>query len=473
MTYKNAEQIDAYVKVKSSFSDFAVFEGNGKARAEEKRKFIEGRIYAPRYAYPALDQLYDIGHQGNQLLDKKRDIYEAVLELEANKNSGILSPVEHELYADFHESRLKKIMLVEAAKRMRRAGLSSEQVVARREFMALNREIYGDMDEPAFLNIMATEQQRVKDVAPANKLAQSVKRYLETYFNGHHYAGKETPLLDDATLGRLKDVILERYGNTLGVVPDTDDEAYYDADQCRDIMQKALEAGGLADKGWAVELDAQKSNPVTSIDSKKISLPTDTRRTAAQLRRLIIHEQEVHARRGQNGAETGIVLLEKGTADYADVEEGLGVLLECVVAGDFDNQSFYRARDRYITAGLALGLDGAPKDASATYNLIWRIIALRLSTDGVITEANEHEAKKLAMQHTENAFRGTNFVMPGIIYTKLKVYYEGLVKNASYFLKHVDDLEGALDRASHGKYNHTDDQETAHIEQLLAKNAGH
>src|SRR5690606_20028149 len=102
-----------------------------------------------------------------------------------------------------------------------------------------------------------------------------------------------------------------------------------------------------------------------------------------------------------NGEESGLAILQSGTANYASVEEGLGVLMECAVDGTLENESFHRVRDRYITAGLALGLDGKPKDSRATFSLLWRLIALRLATDGAVTERTVRIAKEAAMKSTE------------------------------------------------------------------------
>jgi hypothetical protein len=467
MDSKSASEIESYVTTNSSFIDYARFEDDAKAREAVKQEFIDGLVHAPEYEYPKLDRLHDVDAKGSLLSDKKRETYEAVLELEANKLSGVMSSVEHELYAGFHEQRLKKILLVEAASRMRHADSSASQLVARQEFMSLNREVYGEMDEQAFVGMMTTEQQRTQEFVPVGSRAESIKHSLQSYFAMHHYDREELPLLNHDVLTGLQTLVDERYDNVLQVVPDTDDTVFYEAAQCHEILTAALQAGGLADKGWKIEVSHIKSNPATNVDGKKIYIPSSIRRNAAQLRRLIIHEQEVHARRGQNGAESGMVLLEKGTAEYADVEEGLGVLLECIIAGDFDNQSYHRARDRYITAGVALGLDGNPKDARATFGLLWRLIALRMADNGEIKEKIEHDAKAMAMLHIENAYRGTNFAMPGVIYTKLKVYYEGLAKNAAFFEERRDDLPAALDDALIGKFNHVSQTESDNVYQAL------
>lgn len=468
MRYRLSD-IDSYIKAKSVYVEYVRFEDDAKVRAATKRDFMAGLVNAPKYRYPRLDRLSELDNPRAFLQKEEHEAREALKLLEAQRENANLTKTEYDWYVGFYGNRLNKMMLVEAASRMRCAKTADEQRAAREEFMMLNRELYGEVDTEAFGAIMASEQSRVDAFTARNDRAEAIRRSLEGYFIMHRFSGDEAPLIAGDVMADLRAVIAARYADILSAVPETDEHITYDAEQSRAILQAALDRGGLSDKGWTIEVHAAKSNPATNADAKKIYLPTETRRTAAQLRRLIVHEIEVHARRGQNGADSGIVMLEKGTADYADVEEGLGVLLECVVAGNFDNQSYHRARDRYLTAGVALGVDGSPKDGRATFGLIWRLLALRMAHDGVVTQAIEREAKVLAMQHTENAFRGTNFAMPGVIYAKLKVYYEGLVKNAQYFTRHADVLPTALDQALLGKYDHVSSEEAQNVVQLVAQ----
>ncbi len=467
-------EIDSYIQTDSSFDDFTLFEDDPNIRLLAKEAFLTGAVNAPKYDYPKLDILGDSGtadedKQPTDLRDKKHQTYEAILELEQNKDSGYLTPEIYELYAGYHEASLQKMMLVQAAEHLRHAGSSSAEETARTEFMQLNKELYGEMDSHAFNAIMTSEQNRVTRFKPTTELAWDIQSSLEDYFNRHEFNVHEEPLLDTETIEQLNEIILERYAHILNVVPGTED-IVYDAVECRDIMNEALERGGLSADGWTVEVSTTKANPTTNDNLKKIFLPVTTRRTAPELRRVIVHEQEVHARRAKNGADLGVKALESGTANYADVEEGLGVLLECVLSKNLNNPSFNRARDRYITAGLALGTDGTPKDSLATFNILWKLLAIRSATDGSISEGNVLAAKKQAFVHIENAFRGTNFAKPGVIYSKLKVYYEGLSKNAQFFMDQKGDLSGALDRAMRGKHDHTDPEEAALV-QRIAKGA--
>ncbi len=430
----------------------------------------------PAYDYPQLDRLYDskIDEDTDEestsptfLMDRKADIQRAVYRLEQARSTGELSESEAELYAAFHETRLKRIMLVEAARRLG-VGSGSEDEVARQAFIDLNRELFGEFDHEAYAGMLATEQRNLDAFEPQNEQATAVKRELEQFFARKDLAGKvEEELLEPELIEQLQRYILRRYETVLAVVPDGEG-IVYDAEQCRELFERALEAAGLAEKGWKVINDPKKSNPATAANKQKISLPGKMARTPDELKRLIIHEMEVHARRGQNGKDADVKLLQKGTADYADVEEGLGVLLECILAGNMDNPSFHRARDRYLTAGMALGSGDTPRDSRQTFEVMWRVLAVRDARDGVIDDDVRERAMKQAYAHVENAFRGTNFAMPGIIYAKLKIYYEGLVKNADFYKHRIDNLDAAFDDAMLGKINHTDPQEVEHARNLVA-----
>jgi hypothetical protein len=267
-------------------------------------------------------------------------------------------------------------------------------------------------------------------------------------------------------MAKMHEIVMERFAPIFEQVPDTPDDVYYDANQCAEIINKTLMAGGLYDKGWRCEVDEGRSVVSTETSKQRIFLPPNTKRNSSELKRLIIHEQEVHARRGQNGLETGVVPLAHGTANYGDVEEGEGVLLECIIAGNFDNPSFNRARDRYMVAGLALGVDGAPeRDAHQVEYVMTLILALRAAESG--GDMDIDKAKSNAYVHVENAFRGTPFYLRGTIYRKLKVYWEGLEKNAQHFVDHIDSLDDMLNDDSRGKYNHTDTEETAKVNAIL------
>ncbi len=408
--YLPENEIKELTSSKLTFTDFTHFEDDTAVRDRQKQDFIAGDIYVPDYGYPRLDRLYDEKESGGSVQEVKTSLYRAILELEANRDSGVMRPEEFDLYASFYELRLKKIMLVEAAKRLRETPSSSENEVARQEFMSLNYEVYGEVDYEAFNQIMSTEFRRVESFDPRGDDAEKIKRYLLDYFRYRQFEDiNELPLLNDEQMSIMHDFVLDKYKYIVENIPDTGEDVFYDAEASRDIINRCLVASGLADHGWLCEIDPKRSVPATNSSKKRIFLPSNTLRNARQLRRLYIHEGEVHARRGQNGEESGLAPLRDGTADYADVEEGAGVVMECILEGNFDNESFHRARDRYIVAGLAMGIDGTPKDARATFEITWRLLAIRYAKDGVVDRDVEARAKKQATVHDDNAFRGQTF----------------------------------------------------------------
>lgn len=470
--YKTPKEIDSYVNAKSSFTDYVKFEDSAVRRKAAQHAFIDDETYEPMYEYPKLMRLYDEGEStaGTTFAEKKHATYEAILELEANKESGVLDPEEYEFYAAYHEDRLKKMMLVETARRLMMAGSSQESVTARSEFMTLNREIYGDIDIEMFGAMMATESRRVDRFVPADGRSRDIHQALLTYFDRNRLEGQEPELMSEKKLHMIREILHKRYPDSYACFPDSPDDVYYDAEECAQMLTDAMRASGVLSDDWVCEVHQTKTAPSTATTKHKVLLPATTRRNASELRRLFLHEVIIHAQTGQRGEETGIKALKLGTAKYADVQEGEGVLMECAEAGNFDNPSIDRARDRYIVAGLALGADGTPRDGRSTYELMWRLLAVRYAgDDGHITREIEAKAKQMATVHDDNAYRGTNFAMPGIIYSKLKMYWEGLVKAVQYFDVPEDEIEQRFDDSLIAKYNFTDPEEKRQVEVLIAK----
>lgn len=465
------EFLDQYKNVKNAFIDYARFEDTDvDRRVEAKRRFIENIDYVPVYVYPKLVAFKDEA----SVVEKKTNIYEAVLEIEVARSAAeavgdTARVAELLLYRSYHDLRLRKMELVSAAASLHDSRTSSSQEVARTTYAQLNAEVYGEIDQGLYESVLADYAHVVDDFTPENEIAERIASELKVALNHVDRKGlREETLMNDEAMAALHAKVLERYEPVLAVVPNTGSDVYYDAEQSAEIMTNALHAGGLGELGWICKVDKDKANPSTHGVNRTISLPTSTRRNADELRRLIIHEQEVHARRSENGRASGSKILHSGTADYTDVEEGLGVVLECAVMGNLSNPSFDRAKERYLTAGLIEGLDGsAPRDAREVYEMVWRFIAIADSEGGVVDEELVVKAKNKAMGHIDNAFRSTDFWMKGVHYAKLKVYYEGLVKNAKYFNDNTHDLDKALDRIMIGKINHTDEVEMALVEKIV------
>ena len=465
METKSPEQLQQYARTKTNFTDYFQFRDQNERRVPAREAFLHGEEYAPKYTYPRLETLYD-KKTNDSLAEKKTRIYEAAMELRAAAETAQINGDEYQLYADYYEAALKRILLVEAMRRLHTAGSSSENAVAREDVRRMSIETYGEFDRVRFEGMMHTEARRVEDFVPHTPRAVEIKAYLEQYFSRRHFVETEKELLDCSLISALQAVLHEKFGAALMTFPDTDETVMYSAEQSCAIVQASLDASELGAKGWTAKVSTGQSNVSTNHGSKAIILPSTLELSSKRLQCTTIHEQ-IHALRGQNGRESGVRILGAGTASYAGVEEGLGVLMECALMGGNDNESFHRARDRYIVAGLAWGVDGAPKDAYTTHALLWRLIALRRSPDGNVDEALLRAAQLRSMYHIDSAFSGTNFAMPGMIFPKLKIYYEGLAKNADYFSAHRDDVATAFEASLIGKHDHTNADEREVVQTLI------
>lgn len=435
--------------------DYVHFEGSHKRRTAEKELFLSDKIAVPNFDYPHLLELDDL----EQTIEQIKTALKIITE-----NINVIGWDMAELYLASLIFNLKRAQLVTAAAQMNANEVdSSLHTKAALEFKELNSQLYGDIKESAFFGIMKTEYQRAKHYEPKNDAANEIKEDILWALDFVKARTNEERLIDSELIAAYRPKVLSMYRSILKTVPGN---SVFNAKECVDIMNETLKVGGLADYGWRAVIDSKKTSPSTQAMSKRIYLPSDTERTTEQLRGLILHEQEVHARRYQNGSHfEQLPLLASGTAEYLPVEEGLGTFM-ALLAAPREVSPIERARTRYIHVGLALGVGSDPKDARQVFEITWRILALQQNPDGFISEQAIAEAREQTYVHIENIFRGTDCSIPGVVYSKAKVYYEGLLKTA----KHLSSIQGdnaAFVRMFLGKYNHADATETAHIMRII------
>lgn len=444
-------ELEKYLTLESDFTDFIHFQGDSRERAAEKEAFLSGKKYVPEYSYPKLiDFPYD-----NQIQELKTSLLEASFNLYDTHASR-----EIELQVEYIHSELARIALVSAAATLNAPSSSSQQETARNAFRHYNQESYGKYDAELGGSMLRTELIEALNYRPSSAADGRIRdELLAMLSNDLHLFEPERPVMTDEELSNLHDTVWQRYSNELLITPNTSSSTTYTAYECKEILNASIRQDGLAERGWSVEVDASCIVPATYPLRKIIYIPESVQYTSDDIRRILIgHEQKTHAWRHENGHNSGVDMLKKGTAGSLDSEEGLGIITECGIAGSLDNPSIRRARDRYITAGLALGADKSnPRDAREVYETLWRIIALRKSSQNIDDYVDM--AKNEAYAHIENAFRGTPFWQKGIIYTKLKVYYEGLVKNVDFLRTYSGDMNQALDDAMIGSYDHTNQEE--------------
>jgi hypothetical protein len=435
--------------------DYAKFEGTHARRTYEKEQFLADKKYVPEFDYPHLLELSGIENAIEIITQSLKVI---------NENIHVIGWDAAELYIASLIFNLKRAQLIQASAAMNANEVeSSTHTKALKDFKELTSELYGDMHESAYFGIMKTEYERAKHYVAQNELADEIKQDVMWALDFAKKHTNEERLISPELVKVYRPKVLRMYKNILKTVPE---DSVFNAHECAEIMNKALETSGLTEYGWRAVVDSRKTSPATQGEAKRIYLPADTVRTTEQLRGLILHEQEVHARRYQNGSHfSQFSLLSSGTAEYLPVEEGLGTIMALLAAPD-ESSPIDRARTRYMHVGLALGTGSEPRDARQVFEITWRILALQQNPSGSISDEAVREAKEQTYVHIENIFRGTDCSTPGVVYSKAKVYYEGLLK-ASKYLQSIKGDSAAFVRMYLGKYNHTDTTETAHIMRII------
>lgn len=217
------------------------------------------------------------------------------------------------------------------------------------------------------------------------------------------------------------------------------------ADEIRRVLELALQALG-ADK-WKVVVHDAKTNITVDQGSRLLKVPKDRTLGRGQLAGLVLHEVGTHIARRENAERGKLALLQTGLANYTKGEEGVAIMREQLMTEAQD----FTGEDRYLAAGLALGLDGIPRNFGMVYELMR--LYFRVHTLERDLGANDLESRALdeAWRICMRLFRGTDFVTPGVCFTKDILYREGNIAIWKLLEKNIS----AMDYFDVGKYDPT------------------
>lgn len=177
------------------------------------------------------------------------------------------------------------------------------------------------------------------------------------------------------------------------------------------LLSLLIKYYGLDKKGWTVGIGDRVDRIAVNYKAKQILVAeTSFRLSRHRAIGLVLHEVSVHAL-----SRKSIARYAKGLGQRRIIEEGLGTFVEQLA---FDR--FYPVRAlRYIALGLAIGLDGRPRNAKEVYEVIWRLRYL----SGVAR--NKSYAQEYAAKEVARIFRGMPLKQKGIVITKDRAYVEG------------------------------------------------
>jgi hypothetical protein len=413
-TLKNESVSDLYAKLLES-EPKAITNFVPENAAEQRDAFLKGDIENPDHNYSKLKD-YDF----DATLEKIDSIGERILQ------NPDLNPKHVEAYEAFIEGYKNKTRLMALATQFKAAEPGEEKDSIAKEFMELNIELHGEPDEETYRSLLFEKVSKInkkKFVGEAAKVADELNKLIELP-EGAEEMTRFTP--SDETVSWMHETVQGLYGGMLDKIPEGDS---FTSSEVQAIFQDILESEfGEAAEGWKVDIESAKSINVKTTE-KRIVLPEDTKdMSAGKLRSLVVHELGVHMLRSIIGGDTDLEPLKSGLNDYYDAEEGLGVVMEQALLGEYKE----RGVPLYLTAGLAF-FDN--KDFRETFEAKWRMGALEKLKDGedLTTEAID-SAKRVAYSSVMRIMRGTD----ELPWFKDLAYYNG---SASMW-QHLENIQG-------------------------------
>lgn len=431
---------------KNLITEEKYFNAKAEKRNDFKKTFMKKATKKPGLILPYKN--FDIAKSRNNGLKRLRQTEENILELNGQikselSRSNLLSS-RYKILHKKNEENLKRIEMIKTSHDIQ----VSPSIGNKRKFNRINRELYGEIDKNTFNSLLAEKKYIIQNFDPRNDLAIKCKIDLlaQPYLKN---VRTKKPNIPTEIMQKIRKILRKEYTCVFELI---DKNKTYDAEETKVVFEKIVKKLGI---NWVIVVSEDVSVVTDSITGHKIKLPVNFSRTGREVQRLAIHEICVHSMRAVNGKKNGGILLEYGTDKYLSAEEGLATLCECSIEDDFDNESFKRISYRYLTAGFAIGADGKKRNAIEVFNTLVPFFLIENAKKGIIDDDTINKALDKAYHHVENAFRGTDWLTKGMSYLKLKIYYEGLLKNIDYFEKNKDNIEEAFEIAMIGKFDHT------------------
>lgn len=359
------------------------------AAGEKKQAFLDSDERTPDHTYGRLDAvdiqalLTEIRRTGKLLLDH-----------------STLNPKFADAYRQFVHTYEQKVALLEAARSYNHADDPVERARSAQEFMALNKEFYGEPSEITYRSLLQ-EKVAAIEAKQLDPIADRIKDELLGLLDVPDSADpverfKPAP----ETMEWMSSVVTTLYGSMLSRVPD---QLAFSPTEIQTVFTSIIvnEFGEAADE-WRVDVEPARSLTVKSAE-KRIVIPEDRDdMDQATLKKMVVHEIGVHMLRSVIGGETDLPLLRNGLDGYLDTEEGIGKVMEQALEGEYVEAGI----DHYITVGLSY-LDN--KDFRDTFEAKWRLQLLSDLEEGRQADAKAIEkAKNTAYGATMRILRGTD-----------------------------------------------------------------
>ena len=327
----------------------------------------------------------------------------------------------------------------------------------------VNGRLYGMVDRQRALACLAILYPTIDSLRP-----EVAARYARRYPFINESCNRPLPYLRPAESAHYRHLLSEYFGSMLeaafvGETIDTFDPA---VDIPR-VVRKALVH--LKARGWTATYNGKRRAMAVSSRTKRVESGKRVYKPSrVELEALLLHEVGVHALRSINGSRLHSHLLAFGLPHFLDAEEGLGLLFEQIWLGKAEPTKLTKEYVRYLAIAYAEGVldnSGQVKSFKQTFQFVRDILSIDHSEDGQVNYASQTASE--AYDYTSRLYRG----MPtGRIIRKDMAYLNGSVKLIDYFKDALlDSSTDFIDRLVQGKYDPTNADHVAYLEEVLAK----
>ena len=348
-------------------------------------------------------------------------------------------------------------------------------------FTESSKDLYGEPDRSEVISLMLDDfafyesqlHNRNIDKINLNKLLNyywGIFRMSVTAEQINNSSEKRMPISESTK--KYGEYLKEKYNYIFDLVDNSEFESY-GPDELNDIFSRSLELLSQNDDEawteWSAEIKEGTSTSV-SASSKKINIASSrSRASKKEVRGLLAHELLTHAIRAKNGFKAEDEKLATGLPQYLDAEEGLGILSEFAVTGDFPE----RARERYIDIALALGtINGKPLSRIELFNISFSRAQLMNELSDEPIELDK--LIKTTWTHIDRIYRGgrgDSSTSSQAVFTKDIAYYDGYKKMRDYLdqsIRNGKDIEQIFEYLTLGKFDPTNPVHIQYVKQRIA-----
>lgn len=268
------------------------------------------------------------------------------------------------------------------------------------KYLQAQVDLYGEVDEKIFGGVVHSLHRLARRRGETYVLAaKKIESQLGDYIAIPLFAPKEKTFL------HYKHLFVSSFPALHKVLLGIHRADRYSLSEIITIFQRALVAVGADKKGWRVVVREGGANIIAAKYRRKIIISNNFHPSSTyRFKQIVAHEVGCHV---QRALPANLV-----DANFEENDEGLAILLEQLLGPRY----MLKRALRYFAIGLAIGVDGKPRDFCEVYDILWRAV--------YITNQDKRLAQKQAFYETARVFRGGLPAVAGIAYIKDKIYLE-------------------------------------------------